>query len=130
MVATLSAGQLAELQSRAARGDQAMQALEAQQREHFLSAAVGEGRIAVSERQAWAAQMMRDMPGTVALLSQLTPGRVPVAPIGTTQQLSASGQIADAAWDAWEAETFGIAPPAAPAAAPAGFAPAPATAGV
>jgi hypothetical protein len=84
LVAQLSAGQLAELQARAARGEQAMMALEAQQREHYLSTAVNEGRISVAERNAWATQMAQPnmMAPTVALLSSLTPGRVPVAPVG------------------------------------------------
>jgi hypothetical protein len=76
LVAQLSAGQLSELQARAARGEQAMMALEAQQREHYLSAAVNEGRISVAERQAWAAQMAQpgQMAPTVAAAVRADPG--------------------------------------------------------
>jgi hypothetical protein len=126
-VAHLSAGQLAELQLRASRGDQAMQALEAQQREHYLTAAVNEGRISVAERPAWQAAMAAPgaMAHTVGLLSALTPGRVPVAPLGQAAlaaPAAGAGGVPDAAWDAWEAETFGTGAPAAAApAGPAGY---------
>lgn len=124
LVAQLSAGQLAELQTRAMRGEAAMQALEAQQREHYLSTAVSEGRISIAERAAWAAQMAApgQMAPTVALLSSLTPGRVPVQPLGqaTLAAGNATGGVPDTAWDAWESETFGIHPPATPTNVPAG----------
>lgn len=128
-IATMSAGQVEELQQRAQRGDQAMAALEAQQREHYLTAAVTQGRIALTERPHWALSLQRDPAGTLQLLNALTPGRVPVAPVGQAVTLSApgGGGVDDAAWDAWEHDTFGTGSPPQPAAQPFyGYAPAPA----
>lgn len=79
-------------------------------RSEALNKAIRSGRIAPSERQAYADQMARDEVGTMSLLSALAPARFPVTLIG--DELTADTALSAAtttALDDFEADTFGFA---------------------
>ncbi|MEG1971274.1 MAG: phage protease, partial [Burkholderiaceae bacterium] len=82
----------------------------ARNRTDALDRAVRTGRIAPSERKAYADQMDRDEAGTTALLSALAPARFPVTSVG--EELTADAALSAAttsAYDDFEADTFGLA---------------------
>lgn len=106
-VATLSTGALAQLQAQATQGAEAMAILAAQRREGVLASALSSGRITPADREAWATRLEADEAGTTALLSSLTPA-FPVAELGA--DLAPNNDAADAAWDAFYGDVFGIEP--------------------
>lgn len=96
---TLSAATYAELSAFAAERQQA-------RRDEALDTAIRSGRIAPTERTAFAAQLVRDEEGTIALLSSLAP-RFAVTELGDDRaQESQLGEAQVAAFDDFEAETF------------------------
>lgn len=100
-LATLSAGTLAELQRDAAYARDL-------RRNTVLDGAVRAGKITPAERTAFAAQLAKDEEGTTTLLAAMAP-RFATTELGDDSapeaQLSAEDE---AAWDAFDATTFGI----------------------
>lgn len=91
---TLSAAQFAALSAGAAAGADAQAQLAAARLTAILNGAVAEGKIAPSEVPAYAA-LSADQ--AEALLSKLTPNKIPVTPVGSGNALSAAGVDATAA---------------------------------
>lgn len=88
-VATLPDGALVvdraaheQLVADAAKGRQAAETLDSQRRDGIVTAALQDGRIAPTSREAWRAQLDKDEDGTKALLESMPKNTVPVAEIG------------------------------------------------
>lgn len=97
-VATLSAGTLAELQRDAAWARKT-------RRDGILDGAIREGRITPAERSAFAAQMEKDEDGTTTLLGAMAP-RFATSELGDAT--APNSEAAEAGFDQFEAETFGL----------------------
>lgn len=106
---TLSAGNLEELRRAAAEGAEARRILADQERASVLRSALSSGRIAPADAPAWTARLDADLEGTRTLLSSLTPA-FSTSELGS--DLGAATQVDASAWDAFEAEVFGIEAPA------------------
>lgn len=74
---TVDSETLATLKAQAARGDQAAQRQEKEDREKLVRAAVKDGRIPPAREAHWIEQLRVD-PGAAATLAQLEPGLIPV----------------------------------------------------
>lgn len=104
---TLSAGQYAELRTRAEQGAEAFATIRAQEREQTLRSALSEGRIAPPDVEAWRGRLEADFEGTRSLLGTLTPA-FPTTELGS--DADTVNPAADAAWDAFE-QSLGFAAP-------------------
>lgn len=91
-VLTIESSALAELKVRAARGDQALTRIEAEDRAKRVDARIADGAIHASRRDHWMKQLEVD-PGAVAVLNGLEANVIPVAEIGTS--IAASESNAD-----------------------------------
>lgn len=101
-VVTIDATQLAELQARARRGEEARTQQESDERIRLVDNAIHSGRIPPARREHWLAQLEADL-GAAATLQNLAPGLVPVdGEIGHAH--SGGGNEAD---DALYAALFG-----------------------
>ncbi len=99
----LDKGVYDQLVADAAKGKQAMEAIDAQRRDGIIAAALEEGRIAASSRDAWRAQLDKDEDGTKSLLESMPKNTVPVAEIGHAgKQEDAENSSYPAAWSADE----------------------------
>lgn len=118
-VVLLSQGQLDDLLAKANAGQSAAEQLAAQRRDGIITTALSEGRLAVAEREVFRQRLDADEAGTVALLSALQPGRVPVTPQGHAGDASATDAATsdeDAAFAAFSQVVYGL-PARQPAAA-------------
>lgn len=73
---------LAGLRDEAARGRDAIEALDASRREAIVDAAVADGRITAASRDQWLASLARDEEVAAGLLETLARNTVPVSEIG------------------------------------------------
>ncbi|WP_053207939.1 hypothetical protein [Jiangella muralis] len=106
---TLTAAQLTALTQNASLGAAAHGELAEQRHARILDDAVRAGKITPPELEAWQTALTGDEPGTVTLLDKIQP-RFNTEAAGhattpATTQLSASEE---AAWAAFESDTFGI----------------------
>lgn len=93
-------GAYEELQSNAAAGRAAMDAINAQRREGIIRDALKDGRIAASAKDSWRAQLDKDEDGIKALLESFPKNAVPVEEVGHSDTLTSADDAlyASAGW--------------------------------
>lgn len=87
-IITVEEATLASLKVRAARGDEALTRMEADDRAKKVDARIADGAIHASRRDHWLTQLAAD-PGAVAVLDGLEANVIPVSEIGTSVSASA-----------------------------------------
>jgi ATP-dependent protease ClpP protease subunit len=78
----VAASVLDDLKAQAAQGVEARQEQQRQRREQLVAAAVQDGRIRPADRAGWLNDLEKDPERKEATLASLTPGLVPLVPIG------------------------------------------------
>ena len=95
----IDSGILANLQSDAEAGRAARDEQNTARRDGIVNAAVTEGRIAPTSRDAWRASLDKDEEGTAALLASLAVNTIPVTEIGFSDGVrSAEDTLYASAW--------------------------------
>lgn len=98
-VVTIDATVLAELQSQASQGVQALAAQTSARRDGIIDAALKEGRITAASKDSFRALLDADEDGTSKVLAAMAPNTVPVAEIGhAAGEVSAEDALYVSAW--------------------------------
>lgn len=97
---TLSQGQYDELVAGSKAGVAALAQIDKDRRDGIITAALSAGQLAPADQKTWRAQLDKDEEGTVALLSTLAPGTVPVTPLGHAELSAGESASIGAAFDA------------------------------
>lgn len=103
-VVAIDSAVLADLQSKAAQGVEALKSQTESRREGILAKALEDGRIAPASKDTWAALLERDEEGTVKALDSLVKNAIPVEEIGHAD-VNASEDEALAAAAGWADDT-------------------------
>jgi ATP-dependent Clp endopeptidase proteolytic subunit ClpP len=80
----IDSGVLADLQAKAAMGEQALAEQTKQRRDGILAAALADGRISPASKETWRASLEKDEEGATALLATLPKNTIPVAELGAS----------------------------------------------
>ena len=97
----LDATQLADLQAAAEEGRQARQQQVRAEREQLVTAAVQDGRIPPARKEHWVNLLEVDDEGGRQALASLTPGTIPLAPVGYTGGVDEASDEARLYTKAW-----------------------------
>lgn len=90
----IDSGVLADLQSKAEQGAQALAAQSKARRESAIASALADGRISPANKAVWEASLEKDEEGASALLASLPKNSVPVTEIGGAGDPEASSEDA------------------------------------
>jgi len=101
----MDADTLADLRAQAALGAQAREQQQSDRRDTIVAKALAEGRIAVSSKDSWRAQLDKDEDGISTLLGSFPKNTVPVAEVGHSDTVSSADDALYAnAWGQTEKE--------------------------